>query len=622
MVACVDTIVHQHFTPQNQVAVSMPGTQRTVTQRTLSPTSVQYEDFEIVNLVLKNINLKTRYPVLISESKYTETLPDTAGLFYDDFYPKLHNYVIFLWPEDTDNNILVSLKQQLDTLRANQYSRNRYRQHMLIVMNCTSEFPQSLAMDVLEFLWQTKRIVSVLILVQSSHKLENPTLDLYTWFPYGPGRCGLMNDVILLDQWSDGKFTNNACLFPKKIPNDLMGCPIKVSTKHYPPFVIMAEDRSDKDDGTMYTFRGLEIEYLHLITAAMNMTVKFLPPTQSSLEILIELEEGRTDVVIGAFPMRFYQVIDGDPTKAYVYTSVQCYIPCPRPLQRTDGLTQVFMPSVWLAVVTIFILTAVLLCITAKTTRNIKSVDSAFFRALSRCIYSAWAVFLGVSAPVMPTNYRLRILFLTFIWYCFAINIVFQAFFTSFLIQPGYEKRIETMEELREAGIQVFVFDQSMKEFATDKEKANCRDDECLVTLIEKHSIALKTSKHHMQYVASGTGITEYDDKYVCSLYDVQSTLMYGMYLQKGSPLLDRFNVFIQRCLEGGLGEKYWSDLNWSVLLQSKVKFMASATADNDMYFVFKLSHLKVAFSALLLGCACSFTVFLAEVVFHCIQHH
>jgi hypothetical protein len=196
---------------------------------------------------------------------------------------------------------------------------------------------------------------------------------------------------------------------------------------------------------------------------------------------------------------------------------------------------------------------------------------------------------------------------------------VFQALFTSFLILPGYERRIETMEEIREAGMQVFVFDQSMKELAATNEQAKCRDDECFVSLIEKHSTALKTSKHHMQYVAS---ITEDRDEYVCSLYDVLSPVIYSTYLRKGSPLLDRFNILIQRCLEGGLGEKYWSDLNWSVLLQTKVKFMASATTDSDMYFVFKLSHLIVAFSTHLLGCTCSFTVFFTEVIFNFIRHH
>jgi hypothetical protein len=579
--------------------------------------SLQYEGFEMVDQILKHINKKTHYPLLTSRSKFTETLPDTGGMYDDDLYPKVHNYVIFIWPEEAKGNILASLDQQLNTLKANKYSKNRYRQDMVIV---TNQNTRTLAKDLLEFFWKTRRVVNALILIHSSNELENSTFDLYTWFPYQSGHCGQVKEIILLDRWTEGKFSNNVHLFPSKIPNDLMGCPIRVATIHYPPFVILTTNYTDIDGSMTYKFRGLEIEYLLLITAAMNLKVQFLPPIESNLEKLSELQDRRADAVIGAFAMRFYQLIDGDPTKAYIYTSMKWYIPCPRPLPRMESITQVFMPSVWLAMVLVFTLTAVVLRIATVLILDTKSVDFTFYKTFHHCFYTVWAVFLGVSAPAMPTNYRLRALLFIFIWYCFAMNTVFQAFFISFLIQPGYEKKIQTPEELREAGIPDLVLDLFMKEFATDNEKANCRDDECLINLIEKHDIALKTSKHHMQYIASTVGITKDHDKYLCSLDDIIWPVMYGMYLTKGSPLLDRFNVLIQRCLESGLGEKYWSELRWSVILESKAKFMDYGTTDDDTYFVFKLSHLTVAFYTLLLGCTCSFTVFLAEIIFNCTQ--
>lgn len=593
----------------------MPGTQRNFTQRTLSPVSPQYEDFEVVDIVLKSINKKMRYLVLSSQTRHAQISPSTVNLFHGDLCPKVHSYIIFLWRDEQSSNILLSLNQQLETLKVSNFSDSRYRQDMLIV---TAEIPLSLAKDLLEFLWQTKRIVNVSILLQSSHTVENPTFDLYTWFPYESGHCGEVKDVILLEKWTAGKFSNNVHLFPNKIPSDLKVCPIRVATVHYPPFVIMTESYTNTDGSTTYMFKGLEIEYLLVITAFMNINVKFLPPIESNLLKLGELQEGRADIVIGAFATSLNQIIDEDPTKAYVYTTYKCYVPCPRPLPRTEGITRVFMPSVWLAMFLVFILTAVLLWVIVKTTLDTNSVDASFYKTLHYCFYTAWAVFLGVSAPAIPTNYQLRIFFLIFVWYCFAMNTVFQAFFISFLIQPGYEKEIQTMEELREAGIQDLVLEQFMKEFVTDDERAYCRDDECLVNLIKKHDIALTTSKHHMEYIASTIGISKNHDKYLCFLDDVLGPVTYSMYLPKGSPLLDRLNVLIQRCLEGGLGEKYWAELRWDAILKSKADIIEHATADSDMYFAFKLSHLRVAFNTLLLGCACSMVVFLAEVTFNC----
>lgn len=614
-VACLDNIVHQHFSPQRQVVVSMPGTEPNLAQRTLLPVSLRY-GFEMVDQVLKHMNEKTRFPLLTSQSKFTDILPDTGGMFDDDLYPKVHSYVIFLWTEGAEGNLLASLMDQLNTLRANKYSNNRYRQDMVIVTNQNS---QSLAKDLLEFLWKTRRIVNAVILVQRGNELEDPVLDLYTWFPYESGRC-TEGKFTLLDQWTEGKFSNNAHLFSRKIPKDLMGCPIRVVTLHYPPFVILTTNYTDVDGSTAYKFRGLEIEYLLLITAAMNLKVEFLRPMESNLEKMSELEESRADVVIGAFSMRFYHLIDGDPTRPYVYTSMKCYTPCPRPIPRMESITRVFMPSVWIAAVLVLALTAAVFWITTIIIFDAKSADFTSYKTYHHCFYMVWAVFLGVSAPAMPRNYQLRALLFIFIWFCFAINTVFQAFFISFLIEPGYEKQIQTPEELREAGIPDLVLDLFMKEFATDNEKAYCRDDECLINLIEKHDIALKTSKHHMQYIASTIGITKDYDKYLCSLYDIISPVMYGMYLTKGSPLLDRFNILIQRCLEGGLGEKYWSNLRWSAILESEAQFMEHGTTDDDMYFVFELSHLTVAFYTLLLGCTCSFTVFLVEIIFDCMH--
>jgi hypothetical protein len=618
MVACVDTIVHQHFTPHPQVVVSMPATPRNFTQRPLPPASPRYEDFEVVDLVLNRINHMVRYPVLTSQRTHTQTSPHTLGLFNGDLCPKVHSFIIFLWRDDKNGDILVSLRQQLETLTDNRYSNNRYREDMLIVV---TEFQLSLAKDLLEFLWQTKRIVNALILLQSGHTVENPSFDLYTWFPYESGRCGEVTDVILLDQWRAGKFSNNVHLFPSKIPNDLKGCQIQVATIHYPPFVIMTKNYTNIDGSTIYIFRGLEIEYLLLITAAMNMNVKFLPPIESNLLKVGELQDGKADIVIGAFSVTFQQVIDEDATHAYVYTSFKCFVPCPRPLPITEGVTRVFMPSVWLAMFLVLILTAVLLWVTAKITLDTNSVEATFYKTLHQCFYTAWAVFLGISAPLIPTNYQLRVFFLIFVWYCFAMNTIFQAFFISYLIQPEYEKEIKTREDLEGAGIQDLVLEQFMKEFATDDEKAYCRDDECLVNLINTHDIALKTSNHHMEYIASTIGITEARDKYLCFLDDVIGAAMYGMYLPKGSPLLGRVNVLIQRCLEGGLGEKYWAELRWDAILKSKANFTEHGTVDGDMYFVFKLSHLRVAFSTLLLGSGCSLAVLLAEVTFNCARY-
>jgi len=55
---------------------------------------------------------------------------------------------------------------------------------------------------------------------------------------------------------------------------------------------------------------------------------------------------------------------------------------------------------------------------------------------------------MGISATNIPNNWKIRLLFLVYVCYCFAMSTVFQAFFISFLVEPGYEKKFETFDDL------------------------------------------------------------------------------------------------------------------------------------------------------------------------------
>ena len=63
-------------------------------------------------------------------------------------------------------------------------------------------------------------------------------------------------------------------------------------------------------------------------------------------------------------------------------------------------------------------------------------------------MYNAWSIFIGVSVPEMPSSWKLRIFFLIYVCYCFAISTVFQAFFVSYLVEPGYGEKIAAFQEL------------------------------------------------------------------------------------------------------------------------------------------------------------------------------
>ena len=74
--------------------------------------------------------------------------------------------------------------------------------------------------------------------------------------------------------------------------------------------------------------------------------------------------------------------------------------------------------------------------------------DSRIFQTLSYCFYDAWAVAMGVSATNTPNTWNFKFLFLLYVWYCFSMSTVFQALFTSYLVEPGFVKKFETFDDL------------------------------------------------------------------------------------------------------------------------------------------------------------------------------
>ena len=53
-----------------------------------------------------------------------------------------------------------------------------------------------------------------------------------------------------------------------------------------------------------------------------------------------------------------------------------------------------------------------------------------------------------------PSRLRLRLLFVVFVWYCSAVSTVLQSFFTGFLVDPGYENPLTSLEEMLDSGIE------------------------------------------------------------------------------------------------------------------------------------------------------------------------
>jgi hypothetical protein len=607
VVTCVASIAMGHFSAGELLVVSTPKSQAR---------RPQGDDDEMVNTLLENVNAKQRWPVL--------TTQQNASVCDSDTSEKHDSYILFLWEQDEDLGILETLGAQLDSLEECVYAFNRRGKFVVVVTGTSAQSSHDLAKDIIKTMWEREKIVNLLVMICTPrHNGQTFASDLYTWFPYEPGQCGQVTRIVLLDQCVSGGLAHNVTYFPSKVPQDLIGCPIKASVSDMSPYVILTHTNTDEEGNITYRYRGIEIEYLLILSAKMNSSLVYLPPNTDYMMYrlvnqLQDAKEGIADVALGFCPLIPFPAAYGDPTVPYIYSSVKWYVPCAKPASRQ--ILRLFAPSVWLAVGLVFILTCAVFWGSSNAASASTATESKHFRAFSSCFQNAWAISLGVAVPQRPITSRLRMFFLLSVWYSFFMSIVFQVSFTSFIVEPGYEKQIETFQDLIESRA-TYAQDPltrllaRLSSYSAHKKLrgpvVHCSDQaDCLRRYLTEDGIATVAPQFQAQYMASTVGATEKRRRLLCTINSNIASGGLTMILTRGHPLLDRFNEIIQHSFEGGLVTKYWTELT----LNASLHRAASSADGSSMYIAFTTTHLRVPFCVLGSGLLLSFLVFLAEL--------
>ena len=628
VVVCVSSIANRYFVPGQPLVISAPSSVHHVAERGLVPDS---REGQLMDAVCSSLHGQSKWPIVTARSDEPTVSSDVAY--------KHQSYVILLGPEH-DSNAIDTLQQSIENLLSYTHSFNHRAKFVLVVIDDNELISESDVLKMADTIWRPHKIVNVLIMLPTPSGTPNgicsncryDVISLYTWFPYDSNACGLVKQVELLDQWlpeGDGRFRSNADLFPSKVPPNLHGCALTIAPIERIPFVSLANSYTDSRGDVTYIYEGLEIEYVLFVTRAMNITPVFLEPrvgdfVQVRVELFMELAQGTVEVTVGTHPIHPLLLTGGDATRPYYELTMRWWVPCAAPAARTDKVMAVFTPSVWVSVALMFILTAIAFWRTALQAAE----DHEVFRTFTRSCHTVWAVFLGVSVQELPRTYRLRSLFLLYVWYSFAMSTVFQVFFISFVVNPGYEKVIETFEELVKSGLK-FATDARMMSFANASgyweylrlqlSTDTCSPiDECLKHLVTHKNITTVSSDFQFEYVLATLGRTADKSSYLCTIPQIVSTTKFALYVSKGNPVLVRFNAWIQRAIESGIATKYWSQFIWNVTLQGAANGGSAADrTDSPMFSVFTVSHLSPAFCQLLIGCLLSCVVFMAEFI-HC----
>ena len=458
------------------------------------------------------------------------------------------------------------------------------------------------------------------------------TFEMYTWIPYQSSNiCNEVN-VFLIDKWLIDKesFENGLNLYPKKIPNHFHGCPIIVSPMEAPPIYVMAVNYTDDDGKTIYDYKGYELAHMKTILGLLNFSIvyKHIPMLDSyntRVESLFDLRSGIVDIVMGCIPLHPIVGSMNDPTHVVYGDDIYWLVPCGKPNPRMRQVTRIFSGSLWSALILVIIVSAIVMWQVTKY-----SVGASLgYKSISISLLNLWALTLGVGVSEIPKTPRQRIVFLFLMWYSLSISLLFQTYFTSILVDPGIDEQIHSRQELYSSDL-MYVYNEGLDTYISNAypeyheeitlPRRKCKYDTCVVEYYRRDDITTISSTLFTECFLLLALPNHNDAPHFCTVEEVITTILFPMYLSKGSPIVQPINRMIRLMQESGLRNKVDREAKAAFRYENlDIDFEFDDTlldrrASVD-YFVFSMSHLKMAFYMLGLGCSFGSVVLVLEIL-------
>jgi hypothetical protein len=497
---------------------------------------------------------------------------------------------------------------------------------------------QELLFGVRDEFWNYYRVFDVLvlvpILVSGSHDSSKNAVPLYafdgyTWYPYSSRtQCHDSLDVVHVQRfvWENNMKLSVSDIFREKnIHRNFHGCPITVSSP------LKSYSWSEKNHTLVYSHN--EMDVLYMVCDILNLTVDHQPPAPLDVDyldnivaVLQDVTVGLSELAVGDIPIdeRINSFLDN--TFPHEFHEYRWFVPCGRQLSRIGIMSRIFSYQVWIVLFVSFCITVILTWILSNNFSENNLQESAKYKKISGCITNLWAVTLGVSVPQKPRTKFVRFLFALFVVHSYAMNTIYQIFFTSFLVDPGTTRQIMSLKELLESGIEYGYIPHWDATFNTSNDMTHRKIILGRSTCTNRlYCFGRVDVSGDFAYFDSDAVRDEYlrreKNGRLCAIEDGYFVLKFAMYLEKSSYFKDHINYALSIINEHGFSRKlesktynnYWYISN----INETLKNAEDETGFNETYFSFSISHLAFAFYVHILGCSVGLVVFLIEIIFH-----
>jgi hypothetical protein len=514
--------------------------------------------------------------------------------------------------------------------------------------NCTHTENKRFARAILDKLWLKEVMNAAVLFLQSNEQAakemqQNSTdsaqstyLELHTWYPYeNSERCNPAEGTVPVNVFTVRNVSDirRSYIFRGNFGKKFHGCPMKVNVKSNRTLVNKPRTVWNNGSGyhTVYV-DGWVTEMLRIIGEALNMSLDF--EDDLSVFLLAMDEEGKEAgklkgnpfiSVEGIVGLHFLFDNFGEYTRSYLTLRAAWYTPCAVKYDKWSRFFNIFSLDMWIC----FALSLVLAVITVRCISNYRHKShlhqskscSNIFSVTSNII----AVSLSVSVNTQPRSAPLRLFFFCWVCYSVAISTVFQAYLTTFLIEPGYEEPIKNIEQMLKSEMK-FGFHYLYRTFftnASDTVESAFREDgvECpnvrtcfMWATIYRNFSTILTDIDIENYRLMKKWTDENNRPLLCELEDgVVRTFDYAILFRKRSPFFEIIDEVIGHIIEGG----FFLRIKKRGIDKAKLESNFDFSTFDDTYYVISVSHLQTAFCLLMLGYVLAVACFVTEIMWH-----
>jgi hypothetical protein len=602
----------------------------------LLPLAEEDSTSEELGYLIEELHALNRWPILVLNATY-----ETNETTYFDIHQHGSYIILVSAPCQEWGEYISRFWEQLEALyyRENTcQSWNPTAKFVVSVLsNCTQFDNRNVSKSIFNELWYLEVMNATVLFLKSNEQgddnvQQNITdtakgthLELHVLYPYENSEsCNISDDTLPVKVLTAQSLKDiKKCeVFRGQFVKNSHGCEFKIYETNNSIYLYTKERDfdHDSDDPMIKEYEWLN-EISSIILESVPKRTNFITNPMSTGDILADpfiiLDDYNNNK---SFQYRTTEFSRLSHTVKYAW-----YTPCAIKYKKWSLFFKIFSTGMWIS----FALSLILAVITVSCISNWRhKAHLQEFKSYSN-IFSTTAnviaVSLSVSVNTQPRTAPLRVFFFCWVCYCVALSTVFQAYLSTFLIEPGYQEPIKTIDQMLNSKMKYGFgdhfqnfFNESLEQVHTNilKSFVHCPN---LYTCLKwaTHYRNFSTIVHDFikeEWRAVGFWTDENKRPLLCELEDGDVANVYFTFLVfKGSAFQKYINDVIDHVVEAGIFMHVKKRGLGKQRIESKVNF----SRISDTYYNISLRHLQAAFYLMMLGHALALACFVIEIIWH-----